>query len=310
MCLSPTLSVQYWKIWDKQCCATDDNVIKKTGRFAKRIWAWAAHIFNLRPNEDLVASYKDAKGRSSMIKDLWMVANLEIVTELWKLRNKVYFEDVAVQWIGFKGRVYQVIRDNSIRMKGHMYNTLDGLRILNYFRVHHRSCKISFPKEVTWNPPNQDEIMLCCDGASFGNPDQAGAGVVFRDANAAVLGARFVGLGWQTNFYVEVCAIIYGVMLAKRWNVINICVKSDLMNFIQAFQNGELPWQLRQKWRMAKEFYNNIRYIQKYREVNFSDDALDKRACLLAEDTFEFYEGRPVFLLSVEWPGEVYFRFK
>ncbi|XP_026445717.1 uncharacterized protein LOC113346399 [Papaver somniferum] len=289
MCLSPTLSVQYWKIWAKQCCATNDNVIKKTG---------------------LVASYKAAKGRSRMIKDMWLVANLAIVTELWKLRNKVYFEDVVVQWSGFKGRVYQVIRENSIRIKGYMYNTLDDLRILNCFRVQYRSCKISLPKEVTWNPPNQDEIMLCCDGASFGNPGQVGAGVVFRYANAAVLGARSVSLGWQTNFYAEVCAIIYGVMLAKRWNVRNICVKSDLMNCIQAFQKGELPWQLRQKWRMAKEFYNNIHYIQKYREVNFSDDALAKRACLLAEDTFEFYEGRPVFLLSVECPGEFYFRFK
>ncbi|XP_026378216.1 uncharacterized protein LOC113272618 [Papaver somniferum] len=191
-----------------------------------------------------------------------------------------------------------------------MYNILDDLRILNYFRVQHRSCKIYLPKEVTWNPPNQDEIMLCCDGASFGNPDQAGAGVVFRDANAAVLDALSVGLGCQTNFYAEVCAITYGVMLTKRWNVRNICVQSDSMSCIQDFQKGELPWQLRKKWRMAKEFYNNIRYIQKYREVNFSADALAKRVCLLAEDTFEFYEGRPVFLLSVEWPGGVYFRFK
>ncbi|XP_026451799.1 uncharacterized protein LOC113352157 [Papaver somniferum] len=76
-----TLSVQYWKIWAKQCLATEDNIIKKTGesmptmcrlcrkngetmshilwhcRIAKRIWAWAAENFKLQPNEDLVASY-------------------------------------------------------------------------------------------------------------------------------------------------------------------------------------------------------------------------------------------------------------
>ncbi|XP_026396889.1 uncharacterized protein LOC113291584 [Papaver somniferum] len=28
----PTLSVQYWKIWAKQCCASEDNIIKKAGR--------------------------------------------------------------------------------------------------------------------------------------------------------------------------------------------------------------------------------------------------------------------------------------
>ncbi|XP_026378524.1 uncharacterized protein LOC113272958 [Papaver somniferum] len=40
------------------------------------------------------------------------------------------------------------------------------------------------------------------------------------------------------------------------------------------------------------------------REINFSADALAKQAYLLAEDIFEFYEGRPGFILSVEWPGE------
>ncbi|XP_026459430.1 uncharacterized protein LOC113360098 [Papaver somniferum] len=221
----PTLSVQYWKIWQKQCCATEDNVIKKTGRsmatfcrlcrkseetmshvtwhcrVAKRIWAWAAKNFNLWPKEDLVASYKVAKGRSMMIKDLWLVANLAITTELWKMRNK--------------GRVYQVIRDNSIQMRGHMYNTQEDFRILNYFRVQHRSSKFSTPKAVSWLPPNPGEIMICCDGASRGNPGLAGAGVTFRDANFAVLRVLLVGLGFQTNYYAEVYAVIYAHCLLR-----------------------------------------------------------------------------------------------
>ncbi|XP_026433774.1 uncharacterized protein LOC113331258 [Papaver somniferum] len=82
----PTLSVQYWKLFNKQCCATEDNIIKNT---------------------DLVASYKVAKGRSRMIKDLWLVANLAIVTELWKLRNKAYYADMYVRRLEFKGRVHQ-----------------------------------------------------------------------------------------------------------------------------------------------------------------------------------------------------------
>ncbi|XP_026451454.1 uncharacterized protein LOC113351733 [Papaver somniferum] len=245
-----------------------------------------------------------------MIKDLWLVANLAITTDLWRLRNKVYFEDVVVHWLGFKGRVYQLIRDNSIRMKGHMNNTMEDLRILNYFKVKHRSCKVSSPIEVWWCPPNQDEIMICCDGASLGNPGPVGAGVTFRDANAAVLGVLCVGLGLQTNFYTEVCAVIYGAMLARRWNFRSICVQSDSMGCIQAFQNEGLPWKLNQKWILARSFYSNIRYIHRYREVNFSTDASAKQACLLDEDIFEFYEGRPISMLSVEWPGEVYFRFK
>ncbi|XP_026378082.1 uncharacterized protein LOC113272470 [Papaver somniferum] len=142
--------------------------------------------------------------------------------------------------------------------------------------------------------------MIYCDGASFGNLGQAGSGVVFRGANSEVLGVLCVGLGWKTNYYAEVCAIIYGAMLSKRWNMRSLCVRSNSMSCIQAFQKGELPWQLVQKWKLAKSFYNNIRYIHSYREVNFSADVSAKQACLLAEDLFEFYEGRPGFIPSVE----------
>ncbi|XP_026378315.1 uncharacterized protein LOC113272731 [Papaver somniferum] len=243
-----------------------------------------------------------------MIKDLWLVENLAIVTELWKLHNKSYFENMDFHWLGFKRRVYQVIRDNYIRMKDHMHNTLEELRILNYFKVRHRSCKTSTPIEISWSPPDQDEIMVCCDGASFGNPGQAGAGVVFRNASSEVLGVLCVGLGWQTNFYVEVCAIIYGAIMSKRWNLRSICIRSA-KSCIQAFQKEEFPWQLVQKWKITKSFYSNFCYIHSYREDNFSADASAKQACLLAEDIFEFFEGRPGFIPAVEWSGRVYFRF-
>ncbi|XP_026383748.1 uncharacterized protein LOC113279261 [Papaver somniferum] len=144
---------------------------------------------------------------------------------------------MTINWLGFKGRVYQVIRDNSIRMNGHVYNTLDDLCILNYFKVKHRSSNNSTPVEICWSPPKHGEIMICCDGAALGNLGQADASVSFRDANSRVVGALCVGLGWQTDFYAEVCAIIYGLMLAKRWNVKRNCVRSDSMSCIQALQN-------------------------------------------------------------------------
>ncbi|XP_026419460.1 uncharacterized protein LOC113315387 [Papaver somniferum] len=235
----------------ENCCASDDNVIKKTGRFlpsmcrlcrrdcetlshitwqcrfSKIIWDWAARIFNLQPRKDLVASYKAAKGCSRMIKDLWLVANLAITTELWRLRNKVYFEDAVVHWLGFKGRFYHLIRDNSIRMKGHMNNTMEDLRILNYFKVKHRSCKVSSPIEVRWCPPNQDEIMICCDGASLGNPCPAGVGVTFRDANAAVWVSS--ALAWdcrqtfmrkRAQLYMVLCWPEGGILGVSAYNLI------------------------------------------------------------------------------------------
>ncbi|XP_026410979.1 uncharacterized protein LOC113306234 [Papaver somniferum] len=141
---------------------------------------------------------------------------------------------IIVQWLGFKGRVYQVIHDNSVRMKGHMYNTLQELRILNYFKVRHRSRKTSTPIEISWIPPNQDEIMICFDGASFGNPEQAGSGVVFRDASSEVLGVLCVGLGWKTNLYAEDSEVPTGTEVAV--------VPEDVVDpDVKGFVIGNLP---------------------------------------------------------------------
>lgn len=74
------------------------------------------------------------------------------------MRNKDFFKGAEINWLGFRGRVCQVILDNSIRIKGHMYNTLDGMRILNYFKVQHRSSKISTHVEACWSPPEQGEL--------------------------------------------------------------------------------------------------------------------------------------------------------
>lgn len=70
----------------------------------------------MQPTLDLVSSYNAAKGRIKIVKDLWLVANLAICIELWKLRNKAFFKGAEVKWVGFKSRVYQIIRDNSIRI--------------------------------------------------------------------------------------------------------------------------------------------------------------------------------------------------
>lgn len=61
-----------------------------------------------------------------------------------------------------------------------MKNSAEDVVILDYFRVRYRSIKQHHPVECFWQPPNEDEILLCCDGAARGNPGRAGAGVVAR----------------------------------------------------------------------------------------------------------------------------------
>ncbi|XP_026399682.1 uncharacterized protein LOC113295565 [Papaver somniferum] len=52
--------------------------------FAARAWNWLADFFNLHPNANLVISFKASKGRSPMVRDLWLVANLVLRSVKWQ----------------------------------------------------------------------------------------------------------------------------------------------------------------------------------------------------------------------------------
>ncbi|XP_026428612.1 uncharacterized protein LOC113324504 [Papaver somniferum] len=59
---------------------------------ANRAWHWLAGIFHIIPHYNLLAANKEAKGRSRMVKDLWLVSILVLRSELWYQRNKMVYE--------------------------------------------------------------------------------------------------------------------------------------------------------------------------------------------------------------------------
>ncbi|XP_026399721.1 uncharacterized protein LOC113295604 [Papaver somniferum] len=66
--------------------------------FAARAWSWLSQIFGVTPDNNLVTSYKATKGRSQMVRDLWLLANLVIKSELWDVRNMGIFERNKPNW--------------------------------------------------------------------------------------------------------------------------------------------------------------------------------------------------------------------
>ncbi|XP_026399685.1 uncharacterized protein LOC113295569 [Papaver somniferum] len=172
-------------------------------------------LFKLHPNYDFVLSYKAAKGHSRIIKDLWLLANMVIRSELWQTRNMACFHNAAVNFHFFKQRTFHLIHDYSVRLKSFMHNTSSDLEILTCFGVRHRQVKLVQPIKCNWSPPNRDELLLCCDGAAKGNPGRAGAGVVVRDADCNFMGAMSIGLGRTNNFLAE----LYGIIVGLEWAV-------------------------------------------------------------------------------------------
>ncbi|XP_026437319.1 uncharacterized protein LOC113335497 [Papaver somniferum] len=275
-----------------------------------RAWSWISGIFGMSANFDIVASFKAAKGRSAIVRDLWLVANLVIRSELWAMRNKCIFEKQKPSWSLFSKKVLKLIQEYSVRLKGFMRNSVEDMMLLDYFRVVHRSVSHQQPIEVLWKPPDLNEILICCDGAARGNPGIAGAGVVARDSSCAVLGALSIGLGVTTNYLAELYAIIIGMEWAMQWNYDRICVQSDSYGVVQALQSSSIPWFARTRWERLCNHYISIRIIHTFREANFSADKMAKNGCYLDNEEGIQYEGRPDFLISVEKPNVSYYRFK
>ncbi|XP_026434581.1 uncharacterized protein LOC113332120 [Papaver somniferum] len=151
--------------------------------FAEKAWGWISDTFGMHSHLNLSTAYKAARGRSGMIKDLWFLAVL--------------------------------VHDYSRCLKGYMNNTVDDLKVLDYFKVSHRQVKMHNPVECRWTPSALDELLLCCDGVARGNPGVDGAGVVARDYEANIVSVMSVGLGITSNYLAE----IYGTIVGLKWAV-------------------------------------------------------------------------------------------
>ncbi|KAF6141446.1 hypothetical protein GIB67_021262 [Kingdonia uniflora] len=86
-----------------------------------------------------------------------------------------------------------------------------------------------------WKLPMPNEVKLCCDGPSIGNPGTAGIGVVFQDSEGAVLGALSKAIGISTSFVAEILTIITWILKAvgRGWH--NLWVISDSETTIITF---------------------------------------------------------------------------
>ncbi|XP_026400439.1 uncharacterized protein LOC113296346 [Papaver somniferum] len=176
-----------------------------------------------------------------------------------------------------------------------MRNNAEDVIILDYFRVNHRRVKFLQPTGCFWEPPEENDIQLCCDGAARGNPGVAGAGVVERNARCLVLGAMSIGLGVTTNYLAE----FYGILVGMEW-----AVRGELGEFAFGLILIVLLKLLR------APIFLGLLSKGGLQEENFSADAMAKRGCLLNEEEGLHYDGRPDFLISVEFPNVAYYRFK
>ncbi|XP_026454941.1 uncharacterized protein LOC113356133 [Papaver somniferum] len=202
------------------------------------------------------------------------------------------------------------MHEYSVRMKGFMHNTVDDLRVMNYFRVKFRRVKQYDPIQCCWFPPDQREMLLCCDRASRNNPGVAGAGVVARDTRCGVVGSMEIGMGITSKFLAELYCIVVVLEWAVQWGFRKILIRSNSASVINILEKKTLMWFVQQRWEDVCARNDSIRFVHSFREGNFATDKMARRGCNLGNGVGMYYVDRPDFLRSIELPNVAYFRFK
>jgi ribonuclease HI len=117
---------------------------------------------------------------------------------------------------------------------------------------HTRHPPLTLPKKSCWQLQyslqdfknwlnSQDSHVLCFDGASKGNPGEAGAGGVLYNPRGKRMLCYSWNLGVTTNNMAEAYAMYQGALLAQDRQLSHIIVIGDSKNIIRHFVTGTGP---------------------------------------------------------------------
>ena len=177
------------------------------------------------------------------------------------------------------------------------------------------SWKFRPPNQSTqeqWMPPLQGFLKLNYDGASKGNPGQAGAGGIFRNSQGIVCRFYALDLGHATNNEAELMAVKRGLQIAIREAYQRVIVEGDsamVTEILKKLQKGR-PWEkISQSWRTTSlieeisHLVKRIEYIipsHVLRKGNKAADYMENWGC---QNVDRPIEGSPVDPI---WDIELY----
>ncbi|XP_026455195.1 uncharacterized protein LOC113356302 [Papaver somniferum] len=190
-----------------------------------------------------------------------------------------------------------------------MKNEAYDLQILSFSGIKYKqtyNCNIT---ELYFSLPELPKILICCDGASKGNPGEAGYGFVARNGGTGeFLIAVAGGLGVATYYFAELMAVI----CAGEWALQNghreVVFQSDSKSAILGFQNNNLSWFISARWNIIIDSIRSIEFAHSYREINFSVDQMEKEGSGLNMGIVKIYTNSSSIIL--ESPFQAYYRFK
>ncbi|XP_026452161.1 uncharacterized protein LOC113352566 [Papaver somniferum] len=142
-------------------------------------------------------------------------------------------------------------------------------------------------KQCFFKFPARGQVLICCDGASKGNPGNAGLGFVARNDNGVCLRAASGELGIATNYLAEVMALIVAGARVVQKKYKKVCFILDSKEILLAFSNDKIPWIVVNRWNNIRKHISEITFIHSYREINFFADKMAKKGASCKRNNYK-----------------------
>ena len=248
------------------CCSDEETIdhLLLNCPFSKEIWAEVLllNIEDLAIHQnitELFATWATSSPfglhKKDLLKTIWMWAPKAICWKIWLERNSRIFRDERNSSFRIATKCKALLGEFS-ETKSQLKNSRDldpqEKRWLSQFRHSEPISIAPIPKTANWeiHLEENDFLMwrstlsdhsLFFDGASKGNPGQAGGGGVLLSTENSVLASYAWGLGSTTNNMAEALALWQGLKQAQEMNVHSLAVFGDSKIIIQALRTKKLP---------------------------------------------------------------------
>jgi len=217
-----------------------------------------------------------------ILNHLWNIIPGITLWNIWKERNRRIFKNQSstteVIWNRLKSNLRETMllqpwAKEDFPTADNEKNILDNWEL----QIHQDSTTTqrtnrNIKDNSRWTPPPNNSYKLNFDGASKGNPGQAGFGGIIRDSKGKLKQLYYGSLGWDTNNSAELEGLWQGLSIAKEFNLQPLLVEGDsqiIINMANRIQNGSQTRKVAHSWRLEARLNSIERELLQNRALSF-----------------------------------------
>ena len=228
--------------------------------YTSELWDKGANLFRRSDRrrgqpDSTIQQWGENPFSNPILNRLWCTFPAFLVWCVWKERNRRVFELKNKSIHDLWARICSLMKE-SLKLQAWTNQDLNappperiilqnwGITSVPTSIQPHRSGMLETPSPEVWSPPFNGFIKLNFDGASKGNPGQAGYGGVFRTTTGQAIGVFHGFIGQDTNNAAELEGLLHGLHLARQLNWFPLIIEGDskiILKFASKIQNGQAP---------------------------------------------------------------------